>query len=79
MVKKLRQISKFMTSQTGQQTIIIHILPDTSRKKGHQTLTFAQEIECKMVNIFFHAQYVVEKLVPDHFFKKKSLNNLKVV
>ena len=34
-------------------------------------MTFAQEIGCKMVNIFFHAQNVVEKLVADHFFKKK--------
>ena len=41
-----------MTPQTGQQTITIHILPDISRKKGNQTIKFAQEMEYNMVSIF---------------------------
>ena len=34
-----------MTSQTGQQIITIHPLPNTSRSKGNQTMKFGQLIE----------------------------------
>ena len=46
-----------MTSQPGQQTIIIHILPTTSRSKGSQTMKFGQLIEYKMRNIFLEKSY----------------------
>ena len=36
-VGKLRQIPKFMTSQTGTQVITMNILPDISNSKGSQT------------------------------------------
>ena len=39
-----RFISKFMTSQPGQQTIIIHILPNISQSKGNQATKFGQVI-----------------------------------
>ena len=32
LIRKMRLISKFMTSQLGQQTGAIHILPNISRK-----------------------------------------------
>ena len=35
LVKKLRSISKFMTSQTGIQIIKIHILPNFLKRKGN--------------------------------------------
>ena len=41
-----------MTSQTGKQTITIHILPDISRSNGNQTMVFGQLIEYSMRNIF---------------------------
>ena len=41
-----------MTSLPGQQTIVIHILPNISRSKGNQTMKFGQLIECHMRNIF---------------------------
>ena len=41
-----------MTSQPGQQTIAIHILPDISRSKGNQAMKSGQLIECNMRNIF---------------------------
>ena len=41
-----------MTSQTGQQTIVIHILPNISRSKGNQTMKFDQLVEYNMRNIF---------------------------
>ena len=41
-----------MTSQPGQQTIVIHTLLNISRSKGNQTMKFGPLIECNMSNIF---------------------------
>ena len=46
-----------MTSQPGQQTIIIHILPNISRSKGNQTMKYGQLIECNMRNIFLEKSF----------------------
>ena len=46
-----------MTSQTGQQIMSIHILPNTSRNKGNQAMKFGQLIEYKMKNIFLGKSY----------------------
>ena len=40
-----------MTSQPGQQTIPIHILPNTSQSKGNQVMKFSQVIEDNKGNI----------------------------
>ena len=53
LMRKIRLILKFMTSQPGQQTIAIHILPNISRNKGNQTMKFGQLIEHNMRNITF--------------------------
>ena len=55
--KKIRSILKFMTSQPGKQTIAIHILPNTSKSKGNQTMKFSQLIEHNMRNIFLVKAY----------------------
>ena len=52
MIRKVRFISKFMTSQTGQQIITIHILPNISRGKGNQVIALGQVIEYNMRNNF---------------------------
>ena len=39
-----------MTSQSGLQTIAIHILLNISQSKGHQTLKFGQLIEYNKIN-----------------------------
>ena len=52
LIKKIRLISNSMTSQTGSETIVIHILPNISRSKGNQTVKFTQLIECNMRNVF---------------------------
>ena len=39
-------------SQPGQQAITIHIMPNISRGKGNQALTFGQLIEYNKRNIF---------------------------
>ena len=44
-------ISNFMTSQPGEQTILIHILPNISGSKGNQTMKFGQLIKCNLRNI----------------------------
>ena len=51
LIRKIRLISKFMTSQPGQQTIPIHILPNTSQSKGNQVMKFSQVIEDNKGNI----------------------------
>ena len=50
-------ILEFMTSQLGQQTIAIHILPSISRSKDNQTMKFDQLIEYNMRNIFVEKLY----------------------
>ena len=47
-----------MTSQPGQQSIVIHILPNISRSKGNQTMKFGQLIEYNMRNIFLENSYI---------------------
>ena len=47
-----------MTSQTGQQIITIHILPNISRSKGNQTMKFGQSVEYNMRNIFLEKSYI---------------------
>ena len=45
-----------MTSQTGQQIIIMHILSNISRSKGNQTMRFGQFVE-NMRNVFFEKSH----------------------
>ena len=52
LIRKIRLISKFMTSQTGYQTTTIYILPNISRSKGNQKMRFGQVIEYNQRNIF---------------------------
>ena len=60
-----------MASQSSQQTIVIHVLPNISRSKGNQTMKFVQLIEYNMTNIFLekNLRNVVEKLVQDPFLE----------
>ena len=46
-----------MTSQPGQQTIAIHMLPNISRSKGNQKMKFGQLIKYNMKNIFVKKSY----------------------
>ena len=46
-----------MTSQSGSQTIEIHILPNISSSKGNQKIKFGQLIEYNMRNIFLEKSY----------------------
>ena len=63
-----------MTSQTGQQIIAIHILPNISKSKDNQTMTFGQLIEYNKINIFLEndKQSVAEKLDPEPLIKNQN-------
>ena len=52
LIRKIKLISKFMTSQPGQQTIEINILINFSRSKGNQTMKFGQLTVYVIRNIF---------------------------
>ena len=52
LIRKVRLISKFMTSQICEGTITIDILPNASRSKDNQTMKFGQLIEYDEKNIF---------------------------
>ena len=43
-----------MTLKPGEQTVAIHILPNTSRSKENKTMKFGQLTEYNMRNIFIH-------------------------
>ena len=60
MIKKLKLISKFMTSQIMKQAIKIYILLNISRSKGNQAMKFGQLIE-------YHTENETERIVPDLF------------
>ena len=45
-----------MTSQPGEQTILIHILPNISRSKDNQTMKFGQLIDYNRI-IFIEKWY----------------------
>ena len=52
LIKTIRLISKFMTSQPGKQTIAIYMLSNIWRNKGNQISRFVQVIEYSKRNIF---------------------------
>ena len=65
-----------MTSQPGQQTIAIHILPNISRNKGNQAMKFGQLIEYNMRHIFVEKSYTkcAGETIPRPLFKKSKLS-----
>ena len=68
-----------MTSQIGQQTIVIYTLCIISRSKDNQARKFGQLIKHNKIYFFKnHAQNEVERLVPDLFlYFKKALYKAK--
>ena len=56
-IRKTSLTAKFMTSQSGQQTITKLILPNISQNKGNQTIKLGQLIECNKRNMFLEKLY----------------------
>ena len=65
-----------MVSQSGKQTIGMHILPNISRSKGNQTIKFGQLIQYNMRNIFFEKSYTKRggENIPRPFSKKSKVS-----
>ena len=65
-----------MTSQPGQQTIAIQILPNISTGKGNQAMKFGQVIECNMKNTFVEKCYTwcAWETIPRSISKKSKLS-----
>ena len=57
LLQKLRLTSKFMALQTSKPMTTIHLLPNISRSKGNQTMTFGHLIEHNIRNIFLEKSY----------------------
>ena len=62
-----------MTSQTGKQTIGIHMLLNISRSKDNRTMKFGQLIQYNMRNIFLDKSYtnVMEKIFSNPFLENQ--------
>ena len=75
MIRKIRLISKFMTSQPGSQTMAIHILANISRIKDKQTIEFDQLKNITREIFFFknHAENEARRLVLDPFLSLKKI------
>ena len=76
MIRKLRLISKLITSKTGKQLITIHILLNIQRNKDDQTMKFNQLIEYNMKYIFLEKSYKKSdwETSPRSFSKKSKLS-----
>ena len=75
-IRKIRLISKLMTSQPGSQRIAIHILVHISRSKDNQTMKFGQLTEYNMRNNFIEKPYMKcsGETIPRLFPKISKLN-----
>ena len=64
-----------MTSQSGKQTVAIHILPNISSSKGNQRMKFGQLIEYNMRNVFLEKSYIKcgKDTIPKPFPKNSKL------
>ena len=51
-IRKIRLLSKFVTSKSGSQTLAIHTLTNIARSKKNQAMIFGQLIEYSMRDIF---------------------------
>ena len=74
LIRKIRLISRFITSQPRKQRIPIHILPNISRSKDNQTMKFGQLIEYNIRKTFLEKTYTKcggETIT--RYFSKKSI------
>ena len=57
LIIEIRLILKFMSSKSGKQIIIIHVLLNISRSKDNQTMRFGQLIQYNIRNIFLKKKF----------------------
>ena len=70
MIRKLKFVSKLMTSNIGKQIITIHTFPNISRSKDNQEMKLGQLINFNMDSFFFksHTKNEAGRLAADIFF-----------
>ena len=75
LIRKIRLISKSMTSQPGKKQLQ-YTLPNISRSKGNQTMKFGQLIEYNMKNSFLQKSFTKcsRETVPRPSSKKLKLS-----
>ena len=71
LIRKIRLISKFMTSQPGKS-----ILPNIAKRKGNHTMKCGQLIEYNTRNIFLEKSYTKcsGEIIPRPFSKESNLS-----
>ena len=76
LIRKMRLLSKFMSSQTGNQTIVIQKFPNLWRSKGNITMKFGQLIEYNTRNIVLEKSYIKcgGETIPRRFSEKSKLS-----
>ena len=57
LIRKIRLISKYMTSQPDSQANPIDILPNISQSKGNQAMELGQLVEGNKWNVFLQKLY----------------------
>ena len=67
MIRKLRLISKFITSQTGQQIITTRILSIISRYKDNQAINLFREGSTRPLMFFKKSLYKIKTSVHLYF------------
>ena len=75
LIRKIRLISKYMTSQPGLQTIAINILTNTTKSNDNQAMIFSQLMEYNMRNMFIeksYTMYAMEILITEPFLKNEN-------
>ena len=75
LIRKIRLISKFITSQPGKQTIVIHVVLNILRNKDNQVMKFGQLKEYNMKSIFLKKSYTKDggETSPRAFSEKLKL------
>ena len=76
LIRKIRLILKFLTSQSGKQTIAILILPNISKSKGNLAIKFGQLVDYSMKNFFVEKSHTkcAEETISKHLYKKPKLS-----
>ena len=77
LIRKIKLISNFMTSQPGKKTIAIHILPNISRSKCNQIMEFDQLIEYNIKTFFLEESYLKRVREINHDWAYLWVNSLK--
>ena len=76
LIRKIRLIPKFMTSQPDYQAIVMHILSNILKSKSNQIMKLGQLIEYNIRNIFLEKSYTKcgGETSPRPFSKKSKLS-----